>query len=117
MIQYIDKSVLVTEIERLISEIYGGQSFDSLSREKQVALWYIKSIMSSIYTLEVKEVDLKPKSFVKIDRKVLFEICDAILNHDGYSDVNDCLENDSECFWGKWDEGFRKKVENIRRNS
>lgn len=59
MIQYIDKSVLVTEIERLISEIYGGQSFDSLSREKQVALWYIKSIMSSIYTLEVKEVDLE----------------------------------------------------------
>lgn len=68
-------------------------------------------------TIEAKEVDLKQKSFVKIDRKLLFEICDAILNHYGYSDVNDCPENDSECFWGKWDEGFRKKVENIRRNS
>lgn len=69
------------------------------------------------YPLEAKEVYLKQKSFVKIDRKLLFEICDAILNHYGYSDVNDCPENDSECFWGKWDEAFRKKVENIRRNS
>lgn len=67
--------------------------------------------------LNTLEVDLKQKSFVKIDRKLLFEICDAILNHYGYSDVNDCPENDSECFGGKWDEGFRKKVENIRRNS
>lgn len=68
-------------------------------------------------TLEVKEVDLKQKSFVKIDRKLLFEIFVVILNHDGYSDVNDCPDNDSECFWGKWDKGFKKKVENIRRNS
>jgi hypothetical protein len=65
----------------------------------------------------VKEVDLEKKSYVKIDRKVLFEICDAILNHYGYSDTNDCPENDSECFWNKWDDDFRKKVENIRNNS
>ena len=57
------------------------------------------------------------KQYVKIDRKVLFEICDAILDHDGYSDYNDCPENDSECFYGKWDDKFRKKVENIRYNS
>ena len=57
------------------------------------------------------------KPYVKIDRKVLFEICDAILNHYGYSDINDCPENDSECFWDKWDDKFRKKVDNIRKNS
>lgn len=57
------------------------------------------------------------EKYVKIDRKVLFEICDAILSHDGYCDRNDCPENDAECFWGEWDEAFRKKVENIRNNS
>ena len=54
----IDKDALVAEIEKLIDELYQGQPFDSLSREKQVALWYVKSIMSSVNTLEVKEVDL-----------------------------------------------------------
>ena len=58
MAQYIDKDALVAEIEKLIDEIYAGRPFDSLSREQQVALWYVKSIMSSINTLEVKEVDL-----------------------------------------------------------
>ena len=57
--QYIPKSSLVAEIEKIIDEIYKGQPFDSLSREKQVALWYIKSIMSSVNSLEVKEVDLE----------------------------------------------------------
>ena len=56
--QYIKKSALVAEIERLIDEIYAGRPFDSLSSEQQTALWYIKSIMSSINTIEVKEVDL-----------------------------------------------------------
>ena len=41
--------------------------------------------------------------------KVLFEISDAILNHYGYSDINDCPENDSKCFWDKWDENLVKK--------
>lgn len=57
------------------------------------------------------------KDYVKIDRKVLFEICDAILNHYGYSDINDCPESDSECFWNKWNDDFRKKVESIRKNT
>ena len=57
------------------------------------------------------------KDKVLIDRKVLFEICDAILEHDGYSDRNDCPESDSDCFWDYWDKEFRKKVENIRNNS
>lgn len=57
------------------------------------------------------------KDKVKIDRKVLFEICDAILEHDGYADRDDCPENDTDCFWGYWDKDFRKKVQNIRKNS
>lgn len=109
----IDKDALVAEINRRKKELI------ELSNESNrfVNQWACGSLDNILSFLDTLEVDLKPKSFVKIDRKVLFEICDAILNHDGYSDVNDCLENDSECFWGKWDEGFRKKVENIRRNS
>ena len=57
MAQYIDKSALVTEIEKLIDEIYAGRPFDSLSSEQQTALWYVKSIMSSVNNLEVREVD------------------------------------------------------------
>ena len=57
------------------------------------------------------------KTYVKIDRKVLFEICDAILNSDGSYVDNTCPENeDAYSFW-PWDEDFRKKVENIRNNS
>ena len=59
MEQYIKKSTLIAEIEKLIDEIYAGRSFDSLSSEQQTALWYIKSIMSSINFIEVKEVDLE----------------------------------------------------------
>ena len=59
MAQLIDKSALVAEIEKLIDEIYAGRPFDSLSSEQQTALWYIKSIMSSINFIEVKEVDLE----------------------------------------------------------
>lgn len=59
IMKLINKDALVEEIERLIDEIYAGRPFDSLSREQQVALWYVRSIMSSINTLEVKEVDLE----------------------------------------------------------
>ena len=54
------------------------------------------------------------KEYVKIDRKVLFEICDAILNHDGYSDFEEYSEDISA---SPWDKKFKKKVENIRNNS
>ena len=54
----IGKDAVVAEIEKLIDEIYAGRPFDSLSSEQQTALWYVKSIMSSINALEVKEVDL-----------------------------------------------------------
>ena len=59
----------------------------------------------------------KDVSYVKIDRKVLFEMCDAILNHDGYVDRDDCPEDDFPYFVGWWDSYFLKKVENIRNNS
>ena len=59
MAHLIDKDALVAEIEKLINRIYAGRPFDSLSSEQQTALWYVKSIMSSINTLEVKEVDLE----------------------------------------------------------
>ena len=59
MEQYIKKSTLIAEIEKLIDEIYASRPFDSLSSEQQTALWYIKSIMSSINFIEVKEVDLE----------------------------------------------------------
>lgn len=49
---------------------------------------------------------------VKIDRKVLYEICDEILQHDGYSDEGyDCI------YTGRWDDNFLRKVRNIRTNS
>lgn len=49
---------------------------------------------------------------VKIDRKVLYEICDTILSHDGYSDEGyDCI------YTGRWDVDFLQKVNNIRNNS
>ena len=59
MEQYIKKSALVEEVKKLIDEIYAGRPFDALSSEQQTALWYVKSIMSSINSLEVKEVDLE----------------------------------------------------------
>lgn len=57
------------------------------------------------------------KECVKIDRKVLFEICDAILRYEGGYNENTCPENDSSYFVDKWDEDFVKKVKNIRNNS
>ena len=58
MEQYIPKSVVLAEIKKLIDEIYAERPFDALSSGQQTALWYIKSIMSSIDTLEAKEVDV-----------------------------------------------------------
>lgn len=57
------------------------------------------------------------KQYVKIDRKVLFEICDTILQYEGGYNENTCPENDSQYFVDKWDERFIKKVNNIRNNS
>ena len=57
------------------------------------------------------------KKYVKIDRKVLFEICDAILSSEGGYTYNDCPESDYPYFTSPWDAKFRKKVENIRNNS
>lgn len=34
------------------------------------------------------------EKYVKIDRKVLFEICDAILEHEGYCDRDDCYDSE-----------------------
>lgn len=73
MKQYIDKSAIVAEIEKLIDEIYAGRPFDSLSREQQVALWYVKSIMSSIDTLEVKEEILDKEDKTKLMQKCVHE--------------------------------------------
>ena len=57
------------------------------------------------------------KGYVKLDRKVLFEICDAILEHWGVSDPDECAENESPFFCHKWDDKLLKKVKNIRENS
>ena len=112
-----DKDIIKGQANIDISNLRMAQEQGIITEFGKGKMEALEGIVDFINYLEAKEVDLKQKSFVKIDRKVLFEICDAILNHYGYSDVNDCPENDSECFWGKWDEGFRKKVENIRRNS
>lgn len=58
MTQYIDKAAVVAEIKKLIDEIYAGRPFDSLSSEQQTALEYVKNMMSSIDTLEVKEMNV-----------------------------------------------------------
>ena len=109
MAHLIDKDVLVAEIE--------SKRNDYINSFMTEQVHVLNDVLDFLNTLEVKEVDLEKKSYVKINRKVLFEICDAILNHYGYSDTNDCPESDSECFWNKWDDDFRKKVENIRNNS
>lgn len=57
------------------------------------------------------------KGYVKLDRKVLFEICDTILRYKGGYNENNCPENDSPYFVEKWNEDFVKKVKNIRNNS
>ena len=57
------------------------------------------------------------KQYVKIDRKVLFEICDTILRYEGGYVENTCPENDSPYFVDRWDKDFIKKVKNIRSNS
>ena len=57
--ELIEKTTVMVEIEKIIDKIYAGLPFDSLSSEQQTALWYVKSIMSSINNLEVKEVDLE----------------------------------------------------------
>lgn len=57
------------------------------------------------------------KQYVKIDRKVLFEICDTILRYEGGYVENTCPENDSPYFVDRWDKDFIKKVKNIRNNS
>jgi len=159
MAHLIDKDALVAEIERRIKkyatiDVGNSSELDALYGAKCHAL---KSILTFLDTLEVKEVNLekeigkyldandiefghqiklfdiakyffelgtkvsnktkKDVSYVKIDRKVLFEMCDAILNHDGYADRDDCPENDFPYFVGWWDIDFRKKVENIRNNS
>lgn len=57
------------------------------------------------------------KQYVKIDRNVLFEICDTILRYEGGYKKNTCPENDSQYFVDKWDERFIKKINNIRNNS
>lgn len=69
----IDKDALVAEIEKLISEIYAGRPFDSLSSEQQTSLWYVKSIMSSINFLEVKEIDLDKEIDLVEDKYYGFE--------------------------------------------
>ena len=59
MVNYIDRNAVVAEIERLIYEIYNGRPFDSLSSEQQTALWYLKSILSFIDNLDVKQLNLE----------------------------------------------------------
>lgn len=59
MVNYIEKSAIVAEIEKLIYEIYAGRTFDSLSSEQQTALQYLNRIMSFIDDLEVKQLNLE----------------------------------------------------------
>lgn len=78
MKQYINKGALLAEIEKLIGEIYAGRPFDSLSSEQQTALWYVKSIMSSIENLEVKEddkyeiPDIKTKDTIEVSSRMKY---------------------------------------------
>lgn len=51
---------------------------------------------------------------VKIDKKVLFEICDAILHCEGAGHFDDYNGN---WYCLSWDKDFYKKVQNIRNNS
>ena len=52
------------------------------------------------------------KAFVKIDRKVLFEILDAILESEG-----SYTTGYTDFYPHRWDKNFYQKVKNIRKNS
>lgn len=54
MIQYIDKSAIVTEIERIKKEECPTDTYEGRCK----LLWF-EQFLSSINTLEVKEVDLE----------------------------------------------------------
>ena len=57
------------------------------------------------------------KPYVKIDRKVLFEILDTILQYEGGYTDNTCVDDDCPYSAWPWDKDFLKKVKNIRDNS
>ena len=57
------------------------------------------------------------KKYVKVEQKVLFEICDAILSHDGGFNYDTCPENENPYFVSDWGEDFLAKVRNVRDKS
>lgn len=61
----------------------------------------------------IVQIRKKMKPYVKIDRKVLFEICDAILEADG----SFLYSEDEFPYYMRWGKKFYKKVQNIRHNS
>ena len=105
MEQYIKKSAVVTEIEKLINEIYAGRSFDSLSSEQQTALWYIKSIMSFINHLEVKEYSEEYDGFLGKELKM---IDDEIVRLEKLKMQEVDLEKEWKEFLKNGDVGFKE---------
>jgi hypothetical protein len=92
MKQYIPKSDVVKEIEKLINEIYAGRPFDALSSEQQTALWYLRSLMSSIIALKVKEeadlekeIDKEWNKCEPIDEGMGLEI--ASIEHEQFDNI------------------------------
>ena len=57
------------------------------------------------------------KEYVKIDRKLLFEICDTILEYEGGYNRNETYDDDCPYSAWPWKKEFIKKVKNIRNNS
>ena len=99
MTEYIPKSSLVAEIEKLINEIYAGRPFDSLSREQQVALWYVKSIMSSIDTLEVIDPYKQYIQYASIEAGIKAHAEDYSFNIE--SELFQQLTEEQQALWRK----------------
>ena len=85
MAQYIDKSVLVAEIERIKKSI-GSDSFISFFEQgcNQGKKDVCDDLLSFLDTLEVKDVDFEKEkdSYVKIHRDTLISLCQTIMDGD-----------------------------------
>ena len=88
MAQYIDKSALVAEIERIKKSI-GSDSFVSFFEQgcNQGKKDVCDDLLSFIDTLEMKEVDLwEEKEYLEIHKDIFTSVCQAILDNANAND-------------------------------
>ena len=85
MAQYIDKSALVAEIERIKKSICSDRFLSEYEKGcNQGKEDICNDLLSFLDTLEVKDVDLEKEkdSYVKIHKDIFTSVCQAILDGD-----------------------------------